>query len=195
MEKFFVLDVKKDTYKSFKSYYSLLNFVKSVPFGSIGNNPLDVRWRYTPERKEGRSPYRLHYIFPWYYTNYTKTFEVVSYVVYDQFLNGVDCKRVERDAAHADDFIVSSFSYRPWKTNSPNYPGFRNGPVPYTGVRHWGHYHRKVRTTQELRANEDHKEFTRGKRRNLPSWYDDVRIAERDNKYSWKKQKKRKQWM
>lgn len=49
---------------------------------------------------------------------------------------------------------------------------------------------RHPKTTQELRLNEDpdHKKFTRGKRRNLPTVYDDLQVCSRDK--SWKHKRK-----
>ena len=73
---------------------------------------------------------------------------------------------------------------------------YRIDPVPYiSNKKRYGRYLRRVKTTQELRNNEhcEYKKFVRGKRKNLPTYYDDILI-----KYqrSWKKHsKQRKQWM
>ena len=83
-----------------------------------------------------------------------------------------------------------------WRCEHVNYLGFRNGPVPHTGKRNsYRNNFRHIRTTQERRLNYAYPEYTRGERRNLPDlWYDKIRSDIYD-KHSWKKQKKRKQWM
>jgi hypothetical protein len=84
-----------------------------------------------------------------------------------------------------------------WKVRHENYPGFRNGPVPFTGysIRGSYKYFRGIKTTQERRMNEAHKKYVRGKRSKLPSAWDDRVRTDLRIKHSWKKQKKRKQWM
>lgn len=89
------------------------------------------------------------------------------------------------------------------------FKGFRNhiyiyryDPVPGVGKRSGGYCHRRMRTTQELKMYYAHKDEVRirGKRKphNLPTWYDDVYIADHVTYYkasSWKRNKKKKQWM
>lgn len=76
---------------------------------------------------------------------------------------------------------------------------FRKGPVPGTGKHHFhfADYYRSPKITSEKRWNEAHEEYVRPKRRPaaLPDARDDVPRRNSFNKYSWKKQKKRKQWM
>jgi hypothetical protein len=90
------------------------------------------------------------------------------------------------------------------KNYLPNYYGYNNRhkgevfrytPVSGTGKSHWGNALRYPKTTQELVLNEKYKGYTRGKRRNLPTSWDDQYRSDIYIKYSWKKQKKRKQWM
>jgi hypothetical protein len=79
---------------------------------------------------------------------------------------------------------------------------FRNGPVPYTGNRRYGHYYRRPKTTAERRDaidvlnDEEMKEYgirPRAKRgfRSLPNAWDDVPCSRRGN--NWKNYRK-KQW-
>lgn len=77
---------------------------------------------------------------------------------------------------------------------------FRYDPVPYTGdFKGYGVYLRKIKTTQEKRysCDPEHKPYIRGKRtcRNLPEAWDDIPVSLYLNKRSWKRIKKRKQWM
>lgn len=60
--------------------------------------------------------------------------------------------------------------------------------------RNWySSYHRHPRTTQELRANQDRNDpYIRNKRRNLPTWYDDVPVSKPQK--SWKYLGRRKQY-
>lgn len=78
---------------------------------------------------------------------------------------------------------------------------FRAEPVP--GIHKYKNsfrdYYRHPKTYQELRYVEPHSEFVniRSKRakRYLPTWYDDRPIADNRNARSWKKTKKKRQWM
>lgn len=182
---FYVLDVKNDSYKKFNSYYSLLCYVHTKPLGYFGNHNKDKRWQ--SDRWSCWSSRTSHVTTP--------TFGSIFYVAYDEFMNIVPCSQLDKDVANKSNFVCK---YKHWKRYiHENYLGFRNGPVPYTGVRHrkYSSYYRNVRTTQELIMNIPHIEYTRGKRRNLPTSYDDIRCSDKFIKFSWKKQKKARQWM
>lgn len=92
--------------------------------------------------------------------------------------------------ATAEEWITIGESFR-----------FRAEPVP--GIHRYPNtvrcYYRHPKTTQELRYVEPHSEFVRirGKRskRFLPTWYDDLPIADYRNSRSWKRTKKKRQWM
>lgn len=77
---------------------------------------------------------------------------------------------------------------------------FRIDPVPFTGYYYrFGRYYRYPRTTQEKREYTNAEEFevhVRGRRRPrmLPNAWDEFPIG-RYSKRSWKRRKKRKQWM
>jgi hypothetical protein len=76
---------------------------------------------------------------------------------------------------------------------------YRFDPVP--GIHNYKNYNlfRKPATTQEKKyaCDPEHKPYIRGKRRlsYLPEAWDDIFISNNLNKRSWKKIKKRKQWM
>ena len=119
----------------------------------------------------------------------------VDYVVYD-YLWRVVRKEIIAEALEQP---RKDFNFRRWNWGRvlENYLGFRAGPVPHTGRSKYNFYayYRSISTTQERRWNCAHKKYTRGSRRNLRSAWDDIRRSDRDIKHSWKKQKKRKQWM
>ncbi len=77
---------------------------------------------------------------------------------------------------------------------------YRYDPVPGIHKLHNTHrkYFRNPRTTQEIRFSYSHKQFVkiRGKRskNSLPKAYSDLTISDNRIK-SWKRTKKRKQWM
>jgi len=77
---------------------------------------------------------------------------------------------------------------------------YRQDPIPGTGnKKRYGRYFRRPRTTQEKRAYFDHIRQgarVRGRRHpcNLPDVYDDRYISNLSTG-SWKRTKKRKQWM
>jgi hypothetical protein len=77
----------------------------------------------------------------------------------------------------------------------------RYDPVPFTGKKNWsfGHYYRTANCLQErkLYGDLDHRRYSRGKRYpdNLPNPWDDRTKSRYYNKRSWKKVKKKKQWM
>ena len=74
---------------------------------------------------------------------------------------------------------------------------YRQTPVPFTSKRRRGFYawYKRPRTTQELRWNEAHKGYTRGKRHKwmLPTARDDYRRGDVRNRKNWKSCR-RTQW-
>lgn len=175
--------------------YELGNFVVKVGFWSFGNSFHDKRWSLKIRKFAGGnccSSY-LREIGE-------EALLPVEYVLYDENYEVVPCKTLDRfywDAAYRHNiYPISRIRRWRWRTHD-NYPGFRNGPVPGTGRVGSYSYFRTPKTTQERRMSIAHFEFTRGRRRTstLPNAWDDVHRADRWDKYSWKKQKKRKQWM
>jgi hypothetical protein len=100
---------------------------------------------------------------------------------------------------HGTAFKTRVFWYRHQKTALIAH--FRFDPVPGTGnrgSRRFGNWYKKPKTTQERRLSYAYGEkYVRGARRdgNLPNAYDDYPRSDRFIKRSWKKCKKRKQWM
>lgn len=119
----------------------------------------------------------------------------VTYVVYDYLIRVI--RKEDLEELYTNEEPVRSKQFLRLENEKTNYPSFRCGPVPHTGYSRYSFYnwHRAPRTTQERRLNCKYKGFTRGKRRNLVSAWDDVSRSDRLIKQSWKKQKKRKQWM
>ena len=189
-EKFYVFDIKKNEYKTFNNYYQLLSFLDRVPIGSFGNAKEDKRWQQKKISLWEKFRTKVYYS--------PLTFSNVLYIAYDCFMNVVSCKKLELDFIKKQQYLpVCSNKGWYYKTicSHNNYLGFRNGPIPYTGKRGSYKWLRKVKTTQERRLNCAYPEYTRGKRRNLPSSWDDINRSDTFIRYSWKKQKKRKQWM
>ena len=187
-EKFYVLDVKNNSYKVFNTYYSLLCFVRQNPYHSFGNSTKDVRWQQ--ERKSIWTRYE-NLFAPLVFTN-------VLFIAYDVYMNVISCKKLEKDVLKRSTF-APKYNSKGWKYDflrkNPNYLGFRNGPVPCTGKRNKYHCFRHIKTTQEKRISLGYIEYTRGKRRNLPSSWEDIYRSDIQDKCSWKKQKKARQWM
>ena len=73
-----------------------------------------------------------------------------------------------------------------WRYYGMNYLGFRNGPVPKTGQRKFSSYYRAPLTMCCIRDNDLHPEHTRGKRKYLPTIWDDIDRSDYRMK-SWKK--------
>jgi len=78
---------------------------------------------------------------------------------------------------------------------------FRFDPVPGTGKKNWhfGHFYKTACCTQErrLHGDPDHREYSRGGRfpTNLPNAWDDYPKSRNYGTKSWKRVKKKKQWM
>lgn len=180
----------------FSDFSDLLEFVRTKHYGEFGNYFTEKRRQYVEPVKHsftwscsGREPVKVS----------TETeLRPIIYVVYDEYDNVVPVRSYEHSIYHhyKQPNPIWRHHGNSWRVLHENYPGFRNGPVPYTGNDNWcfSNYYKTPRTTQELRWNCAHKKYTRGKRRSLPSSWSDY---PRGDKYikSWKKQKKRKQWM
>jgi len=78
---------------------------------------------------------------------------------------------------------------------------FRYDPVPGTGVKNWrfGHFYKTANCLQErkLYGDPDHRKYSHGKRypANLPNAWDDYPKSRSWGYKSWKRVKKKKQWM
>ncbi|RLD04106.1 MAG: hypothetical protein DRI65_11350 [Chloroflexota bacterium] len=136
----------------------------------------------------------------------TKKFPV-KYVVYGAG-HRVVSKKFLKDSL--DIFDYDAYSKKKWRNRGYKQwlwdchrPSFRRDPVPGTGGNRWSfsHYYRtKIHCTQEKRASEVARQEgfrVRGRRtkRYLPDPWDDIRRGNSYDKKSWKKVRKRKQWM
>jgi len=76
---------------------------------------------------------------------------------------------------------------------------FRSTPVPFTGVKRWKfrNFYKRPKTAQERRWNMAHKKYARGRRskKYLPDSWWDIPRSDSFVKRSWKKNKKKRQWM
>ena len=133
----------------------------------------------------------------------THHFDIGTYqfaCVYDEDFNLLSTDKLVRDIRDFK-YLEMRFDHRGrggylLRMYWDNYLGFRNGPVPGTGVRgRFSNAYRHPKTTQERRANQGYEGYVRGRRTgyNLPSSWDDVGRSNWHSK-SWKNQKVRKQW-
>ncbi len=117
------------------------------------------------------------------------------------YWNEVKKKFLEKTIHRYDDRVPESanrgdvfYRWPWWKSHEGKYY-YRCGPVPSTGHR-WGkRCYRRPQTTNEYKLNTDpeYKNYTRGKRRHLPTAWDDISLT---YSKSWKDcTKKKKQWM
>lgn len=189
-ENYYVL-TRDNTYFEFKSYEGLLEWLRrrSIYWRSkethgkidrIGNN-----WNDTCTVPTGAWPHL-----------YSER-QGVDYIVFDAYNRVVNVEDLIKDLDNLPEKTYGSYRRRLWFRYRNNWLGFRNGPVP--GVRKWrgGSGYRCMRTTQELRRNSWDKKYARKRRcrKYLPNSWDDVSSGKWDCNRSWKKQKKRKQWM
>jgi len=120
----------------------------------------------------------------------------VDYIVFDEYYRVINTDVLIKDLENLPE---PKYYYRKWKfKNNKNWPGFRNGPVPYTGVKRFrfSSYYKSPRTTSERRYVYAHPEYVRPKRgiRALPNDWDDIPKGRRSR--GWKEQsKKKRQWM
>ena len=112
-------------------------------------------------------------------------------VVYDDLHLPVPIETIQRAYDKARDSRLNPNFHR-----NKNYE-FRSGPVPGIGGRRWGHWYRRVRTTNERRQNQniDFEEldgFSVKTRKNLRTSYDDINRSDQYDR-NWKTSRKT-QW-
>ncbi len=130
----------------------------------------------------------------------------VEYIIYDYTGKVINVEYLRNDI---NDFVPKprdstywwcSPSRAMWYRNQDNYI-FRCDPVPGTGQKKWKfkNFYKTANCLQERRLYGDphHRIYGRGKRYpcNLPNSWDDNTQSRVFNKKSWKKAKKKKQWM
>ena len=121
-----------------------------------------------------------------------------DYIIYDKFGRVQHKTWLEKEVDKLPEKRYK-YKYRSWRYLEENWLGFRNGPVPYTRKYRGGRSQQPRNIMQEIRRNYgDDLQFVRKSRkqvlRDLSDW--DARDRNRWCRYqSWKKQKKKKQWM
>lgn len=185
-ERFFVIDRNNKHYE-FKSYEALLKWLAPYSTYNYYYLPWDRR-----EEAKGKIVQVGH--------NWNDSGK--NFIVFDSLwrvLNikelKVDVEKFKKEQDKKHNVSYKQEFYKLCKSRHLNV-GFRCAPVPHT--RHYGHssYYRRMRTTQELRRNCWEPKFARGKRRKkyLSNAWDDLPKSRRA-RYSWKNQRKEKQWM
>lgn len=122
-----------------------------------------------------------------------------DYDVYNEEFNLLTTKKLRKDTTN---FRYSRNkqeyrSHRPWWRRQYwiNYLGFRNGPIPKTGKpRYVLSSDSGPRTMQCIRDAALYPEYTRGKRKYLPTIWETGDRSDYRMK-SWKKRKVKRQWM
>lgn len=117
----------------------------------------------------------------------------VDYVVLDSMNRVVQTYILEEAIKeYSEKNPKKEYVWVPRSISCKNYPGFRYGPVPFTGKVHgYGRYYRHPKTRQERIANLYDDKFVRGKRKDkhLPtSWWDISRKDTYDR--NWKRFRK-----
>lgn len=189
---YYVLDRKNNYYK-FGTYEELLRWLDRYllvyhPWRNKKQGRID---RVGNSWSEYRS-YTQYNSWPLPFSEYVK--EPVEFVVFDAYNRVVNLEYLSKDLEKLPEKKWPSWRLRRIRNN---WLGFRNGPVPYTGYgnKAGGCYFRSPRTTQELRRNSWDEKYARKRRcrRHLPNAWDDLPSSGYGK--SWKRQKKRKQWM
>lgn len=182
---YYVFD-KNGLFKTFTNYYNFLYFIFINSSSVFGNSLKDKRWYYPPRYNPLVCPL------------YTPLeFKQVIYIAYDSNMCVIPCKVLDKLCST---FSPTSFRHHiknRKKVLSAKDETFRKTPISGLIKKNWRYYSylRSPKTLQELKHNLAYKEFTRGKRRNIPTNFDDLVRSDRLIEHSWKKQKKRKQWM
>ncbi len=174
--RFYVFDCDNDVVQVIDGYENLIRLTYShIKAGTIGDSFNKLVDYYNP-----------------YDRAFVRVKEKIDYVICDVVFRVVPVQRIIQDKDVLNIYVgYSGRRYR--KKGSWE---FRKDPVPGTGNGRWHSYWRHPKTTQERKITcSCNDRYTRGKRRNLPNTWDDIRRSDILVKHSWKKLKKRKQWM
>ena len=183
-KKYYVFN-KKGLYKEFTNYYYFLYFVFSKSSSTFGNTLKDKRWYFPPRIN--------HLICPFTPID----FRQVEYVAYDSNMVVISCKILDKLCCTFSNNLYRVYPKNRNKNLAFKDALFRRAPISGLIKKNWRYYNylRNPKTLQEIKHNIGYKEFTRGKRRNIPTNFDDIVRSDRFIKLSWKKEKKKKQWM
>lgn len=177
---YYIFDCNKEKYFTL-SMSELYHFVNSE--GTVFGN-------FPQQRREFKKKILTYGV--WW--NENMGLRLIKYIVYDEYMNLVDYEIL-------DNFALKNRGrdHKQFRRSSFGNHEFRRGPVRWTGGSRYRlyNYFRGPKTTAELRANcdPDYEQYVRPRRKIIPTECYDVRRSDRDIKRSWKKNKKRKQWM
>ena len=180
-KKYYVFD-RNWRHVEFDTYQELLGFL------SICDN---YRPSYYSKDEELVAKYSKYF----YYINKKQYWD---YDVYNAEFNLLITEKLSRDVLNYG-YFRSKREHRSIRTwihfrYKANYLGFRNGPVPTTGKRRYVSCFNSPRTMQCIRDSKLYPEYTRGKRKYLPTDWDDIYRSDLRCK-SWKNRKVKRQWM
>ena len=122
-----------------------------------------------------------------------------DYDVYNAEFNRLITKKLRRDIRNYG-YLRNKQEYRHrgdtwwWRYYGINYLGFRNGPIPKTGKPRYMQCDNSPRTMQCIRDAALYPEYTRGRRKHLPTIWETGGRSDYRMK-SWKKRKVKSQWM
>jgi len=219
MEKFYIYQLNK-TFFEVASYAKLLDWclekikARGTIFGSSQQakdlffSSICHSWNEVYVKPEINSWFSI-----WNRGSFEKAYLIKD--EYDRIINSMDLKKDSANHIHTTKRWIDSpyGGYWEWKVAppwhnrkpDPNYPEFRRGPVPGTGkYKRWKSNRRNPgMLLGEAKAWEAHsnlKKVRLHRRRNfnllLGIWWDDPAFrASSKDKHSWKKNKKKKQWM
>ena len=199
--KYYIYDLFNNTYvNQFESEEELIKFLVKKTYKStwckvyenhyldnIAMNSNDVVYSFDNKTLTGKEINRRYFFID----SYNRIFDARKYwpVIKERYveLPYYRDSRVDEYAQRGDKY------YFGWSRESLYH--FRSGPVPYIHNPRGYCYIRLPHTTRELKdnCNDMYKDYVRGKRKFLPTSYDDI---VRNRSRSWKDcTKKRKQWM
>lgn len=180
-KKYYVFD-EDWRHVEFTSYIELLGFL------SICTNYRESSYNKDADMLAKYSKY-------FYYINQKQYWD---YAVYDTGFNLLATKKLSKDI-QVYYYSFNKMEYRARERAihfryKANFLRFRNGPVPATGKRCRRGYFRNPKTTQCIKDSRLHTEYTRDKRKHLPTTWEDIH---RSNYFikSWKNRKAKRQWM
>jgi len=183
-KKYYVFN-KNGLLKTFIDYDKFLYFVLTKGSSCFGNSFKDFRWR---------KPAKFDLL--WGFSEPSE-FKRVEYVAYDSNMTLIPCKILDKIVnSHNNKFLHKGSLKKSKKKFAYESDTFRKTPISGL-IKDWKYYNilRNPKTSQELKENVANKQYSRGKRRNIPTSYSDIVRSDRLIEHSWKKNKKRKQWM
>jgi hypothetical protein len=203
-ERYYALD-QNNTFFTFKNYKELLDWLYKFDQRGVWG-VRNISW-LVDSRKECLKEIGHNLNDTYTHTDYGASFcmsvrKKVDYVIFDADFRVVD-KKILLEALDKHEYRPYYRYYRGPFSWGGYKPRFRKDPIPLTGKYKWkfAHYYKTRCTCIPERRHLDVMKLeglpVRGKRtrRYLPDPWDDKVRADSNIKRSWKKVKKRKQWM